>query len=406
MVFESWQKNLYIILAAEFVAMAAFNFVGPFLPLYVQEMGEFTTKEAAFWTGLVSSGLGMGMFLSGPLWGIAADRWGRKLMVLRVMFIGSAVLTLQGLVPNVYWLVALRWGQGLLTGSTAAVSALATSIVPRNKVPLAAGLVMVAVSAGFSLGPIIGGFLSDWIGYRNVFFVIGAILFSVGLIVFMLVREKFEPPPHREALLGSMFRVVLSRDLLPVLILLFALGFGPSMVGPIVPLFIRELNPAGSAAIASGLAFGLMGAVYTLSNLVASKLGERINIKKIMVFSCIGVGLFHLPPMWATTVTQLIIFLVLANLPGGGVSASSNGLVGLSVPPEQQGVAYGLSNSASSLGFGLGPLVGGTLASLWGFKPIFGITAGLSIAVGLLAIKLLPGRLFTGTSDQSESLSS
>lgn len=395
MALESWRKNLYALFAAEFVAMTAFSFVGSFMPLFVQELGHFTPKEAAFWNGIASSGLGIGMFFSSSLWGIAADRWGRKVMVLRVMFSGAALLVLQGLAPNIYFFIAMRWGQGLLTGSVAAVSAMATSVVPRNKIPFAAGLITASVSGGSSLGPVIGGLLADHIGYRNSFYVIGALLLASGIIVSILVKEKFEPPQRREAAsLGGMLRLAVSRDMLPILIFLFALSFAPSLAGPIIPLFIKELNPAGQAATAAGLIFGLTGAVYTISSLIAARLSERINLRKILIFSCLAGSLLYLPPVWATSVGQLLIFLVLGSLPGGGVSASANAVVGLSVSQGQQGMAYGLSNSAGALGWGLGPLVGGSLASILGFRPLFAITAGLGAATTIFVARFLPKRLF------------
>ena len=85
------------------------------------------------------------MFLSAPLWGIIADRWGRKLMVLRAMFGAAVVLALTGLAPNIYYVIALRFAQGLFSGTVAAASALVAASIPNNKMPFAMGLLMVAV---------------------------------------------------------------------------------------------------------------------------------------------------------------------------------------------------------------------------------------------------------------------
>ncbi len=70
---------------------------------------------------------------------------------------------------------------------------------------------------------------------------------------------------------------------------------------------------------------------------------------------------------------------------------SSNALVGLSVPRDQQGIAYGLASSAQSLGRGLGPLIGGSLAPLMGLRPVFGVAGGLFMLIGVAVGKLLPG---------------
>ena len=376
--------------------MIAFNLVGPFMALFFQQLGNYTSKEAAFWNGVGSSGFGVGMFIGSLVWGIAADRWGRKMMVVRCMFFGAAMFAVQGFSPNIYVLTAGRWGQGLLTGSVAAVLAMTTAVVPRDKIAFASGLITASVSGGSSLGAIIGGYLGDRIGYANVFYLGGLVLLACGLVVLWLIRESFEPLPRQKAAsFANMLRLAVSRDMLPVLIFLFVLGLTPSIAGPIVPLFIKELNPAGKAATAAGLTFGLTGAVYTLSSLGAAKLSERVHLKNMLVFSCMAGILFSLPPIWAQSVGQLLFFLVIGNLSGGGIAASSNAVVGLSVARGQEGMAYGLANSAGSLSGAIGPLVGGSLASLMGFRPMFAIQGGLFIVVTVFVIKFLPKRLFS-----------
>jgi DHA1 family multidrug resistance protein-like MFS transporter len=145
MVSEPWRKNLYLIFVTEFVVIMAFSFVNPFLPLFIQKLGGFNNKQAAFWAGIALGGGGLAMFLSSPVWGIIADRWGRKPMVLRAMFGASVTLALMGMVSNVYAFIALRCFQGLLAGTIAAASALVAADTPRNKIPFAMGLIMLAV---------------------------------------------------------------------------------------------------------------------------------------------------------------------------------------------------------------------------------------------------------------------
>jgi DHA1 family multidrug resistance protein-like MFS transporter len=390
---ESWRKNLYLILVTEFVVIMAFSFVNPFLPLFIQKLGGFNSKQAAFWAGTALSGGGLAMFLSSPVWGIIADRWGRKPMVLRAMFGASAILALMGIVSNVYVFIALRCCQGLLAGTVAAASALVAADTPRDKIPFAMGLIMLAVFSGNSLGPFLGGFLADKVGYEVTFFITSALLFSGGLVVLFFVKERFKRPvPGQGASLGSLWHLATSKKMLPLLLAICALNIGPQMISPITPLFIKGLDPGVAAATASGIAFGLMGLVSAISSVVAGRLGKRISLKKIMVFSCVGTGLLYLPPMWATMVTQLLVFIALMGLLNGGLMMSANSLVSLSVSQTQQGIAYGLSTSAQALGGGLGPLIGGSLASLLGFKPIYGIAGGLFILVAMLIIRLLPGK--------------
>ena len=389
---ESWQRNLYAIFVAQFLVMMGLSFVDPFMPLFIQQLGSFTNQQAALWAGIATSVSGAAMFFISPLWGIVADRWGRKPMVLRAMLGSAIILGFMGLASNIYHIITLRFIQGLLSGTVAAASALVASLTPRNKMPFAMGLLMVAVFMGTSLGPLAGGLLADSVGFKSTFFITGGLLLLGSLIVLSFVREEFERPAEGQShSLSSLLRLAKSKEMLPLLLTLSALHGGPRMMVPIISLFIKELDPEGMAATASGLAFFFMGIVTALSAVIAGRLGGHISLKKILVISCLGTSLLYLPPMWARTVTQLIIFIALTGLFKGGLMASSNALVGLSVPRSQQGVAYGLAHSANAFGGGLGPLIGGGLAPLIGLKNVFGVTAGFFMLTGVAVGKLLRG---------------
>lgn len=400
MIQESWRKNLYVVFIAEFLVLTGFSFVSPFMPFFIQKIGNFTDREAALWAGIATGASGIAMFLSAPLWGIVADRWGRKPMVLRAMFGGAVVMTLTGLAPNIYYLIVLRFAHGLVSGSVAAASALVSALTPRNKLPLAMGLITLAMYSGQTFGPLIGGVLADSVGYEATFFITGSLLFVGGLTVLFLVKEKFERPPRQQGgSVGNLLRMATSREILPLLLVLCTLHISPQMVSPLIPLFIKEMNPEVAAAATAGLAFSLMGMISAISAIVAGRLGEHINLKRMLVFSCLGTGLLYLPPIWAGTVPQLVTFIAMRGLLNGGVMTASNALIGLTVSQSQQGIAYGLAQSANSLGNGLGPILGGGLGSLMGIRPVFGFSGVLFILVGMLVIKLL-------TSQPSDSSSS
>jgi DHA1 family multidrug resistance protein-like MFS transporter len=390
---ELWQKNLYATFIAQLAVTLGFFFVLPIMPLFIKEVGNLTNAEAAFWAGIATGGGGLAMFVSAPLWGMIADRWGRKSMLLRAQFCGAIILALTALAPDVISIVVLRFLLGMLTGTMSAASALVATHTPRNKVPFAMGLLMVAFFGGSTLGPFFGGLLADSFGYKTAFFATSALLFSGGLIVLFLVEEKFERSTQSKVTsLSSMWHLATSRKMFTLLVSLSAIYAGPQMIAPIIPLYIGELDPQIQAATVSGLALGLMGLLSVISSIVSGRLGGLISLKRMLVFSCLITGLIYLPPIWAVTVTQLIIFVGLTGLFIGGLQTSSSALVGLSVSRDQQGIAYGLAQSANALGVGLGGLIGGSLASLIGLRPVFGVTGGLFILIGILITKLIIDR--------------
>jgi MFS family permease len=150
------------------------------------------------------------------------------------------------------------------------------------------------------------------------------------------------------------------------------------------------MSGAGGAATASGAAYALLGIIAAISSIVFSRFHGRFAVRSILVFCCIGTGLLYVLPIFATSTTQLIILIGLTGLLNGGIIISSNSLVGLSVPVSQQGIAYGLSQSASSLGGGIGPFIGGGIAPLIGLGNVFGVSAAVFMVVGILTMKLIP----------------
>ncbi|HLB28096.1 MAG TPA: MFS transporter [Dehalococcoidales bacterium] len=391
-----WQRNLAASFFAELLAMTAFTFVDPLIPLYIQKVGNLTIEKAAFWAGIAASGLGIMMFFISPIWGMLADRFGRKLMVLRAMFGGAVILTLLGFAPNVYAIIVLRGLQGLVTGSVAAATALASSIAPRDRMSFAMGIIMLAVFGGQSIGPIVGGYIADNFGYNFTFYLSGTFLFLGGVIVLFLIKEDFQRPAQSNRMsLGSTLRLALSREMLPLLAIMCFLSAGQSIINPIISLRVKEINEAGRAATTSGVIFSLMGMMAAISSAVGGRLAERISLPKILAFSCFAIGLLFLPLGWASKITLFAVFLILTGLFRGGQATSTNSMVGLSVAQERQGIAYGLAQSANALGGGLGPLIGGSLASAFGLRPIFAISSAVFITAGFLVWRVLGKRFVT-----------
>jgi MFS transporter, DHA1 family, multidrug resistance protein len=385
-----WQKNLTANFIAELLTMAAFTFVDPLMPLYIQKVGGLTTEQAAFWAGLAASGLGAAMFFISPVWGILADRFGRKAMVMRAMFGGAIILSLMSLAPNMYLIVILRCLQGFVTGSVSAMTALASGTVPRNRMPFAMGIIMLAVFCGQSLGPLVGGFIAAHFGYHVTFYASGVFLLAGGFTVLFLVKENFEPQPRpKGGSLKAMLRMAVSPSILPILVVLCLISLAQGLVGPIMSLRIEDIVGASRAPAVSGVVFSLVGLAAAGSSLISGRMANRFSLPAILVVSCVAIGAAYVPAMWAGSVVLLALCLIMAGVFRGGLSTSSNAMVGMAAVAGQQGLAYGLSQSANSLGGAFGPLIGGALGRMVGLPPVFLVSGIVYFAVGRVAARLL-----------------
>jgi len=388
---EPWRRNLYLIAIAEFIALLAFSLFLPFLPLYIQHVGKFGSGEAALWSGISTGCAGFSMFISSPIWGMIADRWGRKPMVLRAQFGGALIAILFIFAANIPFIVFIRTIQGIFTGTVAAASALISANTPKDKLPFSMGVLMGSVLGGQTVGPLVGGMLSDHFGFQVTFIVTACLLAAGGLIVLFFVKEDFKKPATVQSFSANgLFRLTFSRELFPILLILAALSVGPQISSPVLTLIIKDVSAGEGAASAAGTAFALMGVVGVFSSQVFARLRNRWPLRNILVLCCFGTAVLFLPPIWADTTFRLIAFIAITGLFMGGIITSSNSLVSYSVPLAQQGVAYGLSQSANSLGSGIGPFIGGGLAPVIGLRPVFAVSAAVFIVVGFLALRLIP----------------
>ena len=193
------------------------------------------------------------------------------------------------------------------------------------------GVLMGGVYAGYSLGPLMGGFLADNFGYTTTFIVTIALLMVGGVLVLFWTQENFKRPSKEQAAsFGSMLRLAVSPELLPLLMVITAMNLGPQLITPIVTLRINEINPGGNVASAAGLAFALMGVFSAISSLIISRLNKKYSLRNILVYSCFISGLLYLPPIWANTVGWVVITVGLTGLLTGGSLISSNSLISFS----------------------------------------------------------------------------
>jgi DHA1 family multidrug resistance protein-like MFS transporter len=383
---QPWQRTLYIMFAAQLLSMIGFAFVLPFLPFYIRELGVSEERLVPIWAGVMVFSGSLVMAFFSPLWGWLADRHGRKIMVERAMFGGAVITFTMGLISNVWELLFLRILSGATTGTIAASISLVSTVVPRQRLGYALGIMQTAVFLGMTLGPWIGGLLADTIGYRCTFMVGGIILLLGGTLVLFGTRERFIPPSKETLAKGDRLFSLLAYGGFPaMLVLFFFFHFTVHFVAPILPLFIETMCDAarGDVASTTGMLFAVSGGTAALSSGAIGYLSDRIGYKRILMLHLVMTALSMLLHGAAQGIFHLVLLRIFYGLAAGGIIPTLNALVGRLIPPDSYGKAYGLTSSTTSLGMAAGPLFGGIMASVWGYRWPFVFVGALMIAVTL-----------------------
>jgi MFS transporter, DHA1 family, multidrug resistance protein len=395
-----WQRTLYILFVAQLMTGVGFSSIFPFLPLYVKDLGSVTGTSTDLLAGLVFSGQAFTMMLTAPIWGSLADRFGRKLMVVRSLFGGVIVLLLMAFARSAEELVILRAVQGLITGTVAATNAMVAANAPREHAGYAMGFIQVGLGAGVALGPVIGGVIADGYGYAAAFYVTSVLLLIAGLIVLFWVKEPRETNPlvngraqaaRRVGMLQAWRQIFHCPGVPAAYGLSFLNQLCRNMLLPIVPLFIPLLM-VGTEMVNTftGLVAGVASATTTLSSLYLGRLGDRIGQRRVLITSLVISSVIYAVQGFVTTGLQLLLLQAAVGVALGGVTPSIAALLARFTFPGAEGAVFGLDNSVGSGARSLAPLIGSSIMLWFGLRSTFFFTGGLLLLTALFALLALP----------------
>ena len=384
---EQWRRNH---LAATFSAAligAGFMLVMPFLPLYISQLGVESEAAVAIWSGVIMGSSPLIASFVGPIWGKLADRFGLRIMAIRVSLVLFVIWFLMGLARNVQELLILRILSGFFGGFGSLSVALVAHSSPTDRISRAIGGLQATQTFSMALGPFLGGVLAAWIGIRNTFFVTAALCLLTLVLFVLLYRDKPnrgssqtdpEDKPSGEGL-SSLLRLP---NLKVLAILLLAATVIERSFAPTIPLFVTSVtaNPVQAAGMAGLIlslsAFGESLAAWYFGRRMARSPARRLLLQRL------GFGLaFCLVLTMTTSATQLLVLRVSQAFLAGGVVTIAYSLASRVIPNERRASGFGLLSSFTMMGNAFGPILAGLLASInlywvfWGDGILYGLLA-------------------------------
>jgi MFS family permease len=238
-------------------------------------------------------------------------------------------------------------------------------------------VITVAAGVGVIAGPLLGG-----VGQMETPFLINAGLaffWGVAALLFLTRQDTVttgEKPPFRDLLRRK-----------GIVIACVAIFCSCACFGILELLLPLRLDRLGYAKLAIGLFFGVFSVVYVAAQpLISRWIDARGGYEPIYVGS-LGLAVMMVLIIHAVGVAGLSVMLGVAGVFSGTLFLASMFVVGQNSAEGQRGSAYALWNLAFSLGYLVGPTVGGNLSSLYDLPTAFHVFAGV-LLVGTVGMYL------------------
>ncbi|RCH69242.1 MFS transporter [Streptomyces sp. SDr-06] len=431
---------LFVLCAAQFMVALDFSVLNVALPALGKDLG---LGQSALQWAVTAFALPSGGFLL--LFGRIADLFGRKKLFLT----GLALFGAASLLATLAWNPASFLTGRALQGLGAAVivptgmSLLTTTFAEGPLREKALGISGTLLSLGYTTGMVLGGVMTDTLGWRSTmgllvaFAVVvlalapgllpesrtperprldvpGAVTVTGGLLAVIYAlstaaQRGFGGADVRGTLLGGLvllaaFVVVESRASAPLISLPMlrrrTVAWGNlgglvtfSMMSSVVfvlTLYLQEI--LGLSSFETGLIFGVQGVASAVAGGYAARLIGRFGTRRVLVGSLLGQGLFVAALLGLGTESGALLATVavsLASMCHLGAIISYGVTVTSGVPNEEQGLATGLVTTTQQVGLTVGiPLLGvlaTTQASLFGgVRTVLAIDAVIVIAAAAL----------------------
>jgi SHS family lactate transporter-like MFS transporter len=241
------------------------------------------------------------------IFGLLADRYGRRLPLMIDLVFYSVIEVLTGLAPNYTTFLILRALFGIGMGGEWGVGAsLAMEKVPPRLRGLLSGLLQEGYAAGNLLAAIAYFFLFQRWGWRPLFF-LGGIPALLALFVRFRVKESEVWRKSREQSWSGLGRVIASnwKVFLYMTLLMTMMNFASHGTQDMYPTFLERqwhFTP-GQRSVMTGIS--MIGAI--LGGLTLGLLSDRIGRRRAMIWSLLG-GILMVP-LWAYAPSTALLVL-------------------------------------------------------------------------------------------------
>lgn len=362
-----WRFTAGLFFTIVLLETAAFGQLTAFTPLYLREVIGVPGDEIPFWTGVLTASTLIIAVPLAPWWGILADRYSRKLFIVRSMVVDGISYAIASVATDLWHVFLLRMVIGLSFGLIGIVFAAQSLVTPERRIGSAIGIIQAAVPIGISVGPLLGGIVVEHYGLRTLFMLNSAV---VGLS-FTLIMVFLKEPPERLVersigqQLGTVSRFVVETPAIRWnFILWFLLSCGVACIDPYVSILIEQRYDGPDLPSVIGRIVAVYGLTTGIATPFVARLAVRVGPERWMAVTAPWLAISVLAMAFAPTLPLLVTAQLLRALPQSGTQAVLYAHMSALVPTTLRASMMGLSPLPRNVAMLVAPLAAAALSSV------------------------------------------
>lgn len=378
----SWRTQLMIYTGCIFFTSASYTACVPFLPVYLLELGA-PEEDIELWSALVFSSCFLIAAVMAPIWGKISDNKGKKSMALRSSIMLCLTYTCGGLVTAPIQLLGVRILQGFANGYLPVILSMVSSQSPRDKLGTSLSFIQSAQLVGTVSGPLLGGALAQFFGYRASFLIAGVTLGIVVVITWMTPdnSKKAAANAPKTSILQDLKYCVVTPSVREILCLFMLFNMVMMAIQPLLSLFVAELTGGyDDVAFYAGIACSLPPFIGAITAPFWGMFGQRRGYYRSMAIAFGGAGIFVALQGTASSYLMLLVFSGIMGLFIVGIMPSLNATITLATPEDFKGRAFGAMTLFGQLGCMFGPVMSAAVSRTFEIRYQF-VISGLVLII-------------------------
>lgn len=358
-------KEVYVLAAAKTINGLG-NFIMPLLTLILTEKIGLSSTQAGFYMLMLNVCFVPGLLFGGRL----ADSIGRKKVIIIFHSLAALVFMTCGFIrPSMLVVYLLMLGSALLAASLPAYDALLADLTNEDNRKRSFTLTFMGHNLGFSIAPVLGGFLFR--NYLYLVFVIDAIstVISVILVAIFIPNIQLNKVQRKDEVndqnnidsKANVFRFLLSNKYILIFSgILFFYNFAFSQLAFTLPIHVVELFPENGAKY-----YGTMEGLNGVLILILTPIMTRITIKSKPTKSIAQGGLLYTLSfailIFVAPLSMFYLSIIVMTFGETMITVNNNAFISGMTPPQYRGRVSGIFQIIYGAGFATGPFIIGIL---------------------------------------------